>query len=88
MCMHTSSTNILAMDSITTQTVINTIERHAARYGMPAELYVDNGSQLKALDKLQFSIRDVDAFLYDAREIRIFTSTAKSHEERGKVESK
>ena len=87
-CLFTSATSIMAMESIDTQTVINAIERHACRYGMPAEIYVDNGSQLCSIDKFQFSIRDVDAQLYDAQGIRVFTSTAKSHEERGRVENK
>ena len=87
-CQLTSATNILAIENIETQSVINALERHAARYGMPAEVYVDNGSQLAALQKYDFSIRDVDAFLYDARGIRVFLSTPKSHEERGRVEVK
>ena len=87
-CLLTSATNILAIESIDTQSVVGAIERHASRYGMPAEIYIDNGSQLAALDKYQVSIRDIDMQLYDARGIRVLLSTAKSHEERGRVESK
>ena len=56
--------------------------------GTPAELYVDAGSQLAALDQFQCSIRDVDAFLYDSRGIRIFVATPKAHEHRGRIENK
>ena len=87
-CLHTSATNILALEAIDTQSVVFAIERHACRYGMPAEVYVDNGSQLKALEKYQFSLRDIDAQLYDSRGIRVIVSTPKSHQERGKVENK
>ena len=87
-CLHTSATNILALEAIDTQSVVFAIERHACRYGMPAEVYVDNGSQLKALDKYQFSMKDMDAHLYDSRGIRVVISTPKNHEERGKVENR
>jgi hypothetical protein len=87
-CLHTAATNALALEAIDTQSVVNAIERHAARYGMPAELYVDAGSQLAVLDKFTFSIRDVDAILYDARGIRVFVATPKAHVERGRVEHK
>ena len=87
-CLHTSATNILVLESIDTQSVVLAIERHACRYGMPVEVYIDNGSQLKALDKAEFSIRDLDAQVYDARGIRVVVSNAKSHQERGKVERK
>ena len=87
-CLHTSATNILALESIETQEVVNALERHGARYGMPAELYVDAGSQLAAVDKYEYSVRDVDTILHDARGIRVYVSTPKSHEERGRVENK
>ena len=87
-CLHTSATNALALESIETQSVVNAIERHAARYGMPAELYVDSGSQLAALDQYECSLRDVDMILYDSRGIRVFVATPKAHEHRGRIENK
>jgi hypothetical protein len=87
-CLHTSATNILAIERIDTQTVVNALERHGCRFGMPAEVYVDNGSQLAKLDSYSFAIRDIDAQLYDARSVRVFLSTPKAHNERGRVENK
>jgi hypothetical protein len=55
---------------------------------MPAEVYVDNGSQLAKLESYSFAIRDVDTQLYDARSVRVFLSTPKAHNERGRVENK
>ena len=87
-CLLISATNILAIENIETQSVIGALERHAARYGMPAEIYVDNGSQLAAIDKYRVSLRDIDMQMYDSRGVRVILSTAKSHEERGRVEAK
>ena len=87
-CLHTSATNILAMEAVDTQSVVNAIERHACRYGMPAEAYVDNGSQLAKVEDFTYTIRSVDMQLYDSRGIRVFLSTPKSHEGRGRVENK
>jgi len=50
--------------------------------------YVDNGSQLKAIEGAKFKIRDVDARVYDAHGIKVYVSNAKAHEERGRVERK
>ena len=87
-CLHTSATNILALESAETQEVVNALERHGCRYGMPAEVYVDAGSNLAALDKYECSLRDVDSILHDSRGIRVYVSTPKSHEERGRVENR
>jgi hypothetical protein len=46
MCLTTSATSILALEALSTRAVIQALERHAARYGMPAELYVDSKTQL------------------------------------------
>jgi hypothetical protein len=42
-CMVTSATSIMVLDGLTTQAVIQALERHAARYGMPGEIHVDSG---------------------------------------------
>ena len=87
-CILTGATNILALEGIETSDVVQAIERHAGRHGVPSELYVDNGSQLKAIEGAKFKIRDVDARVYDAHGIKVYVSNAKAHEERGRVERK
>ena len=87
-CILTGATNIIAMEGIETQDVVAAIETHSARYGVPAELFIDNGTQLKAMETANFSIRDVNAYIFDACGIRISVSSPKSHEERGRVERK
>jgi len=74
------------VEGLECQDVISGIERHASRYGVPATLFVDSGTQLKALKHASCSVRDVEAQIQDSLGIRIVVSNAKAHEERGRVE--
>ena len=85
-CLVTGATSIMAMEGLETQDVVSALERHASRHGIPKDIYVDNGTQLLALKDVRFSIRDINARLYDSVGMRVHESIAKSHEERGRVE--
>ena len=85
-CLMSGATNIMASEGLETQDIINVIERHSCRYGIPSALYVDNGTQLKALKHASFSIRDLDNVVQDSMGIKIIVSNAKAHSERGRVE--
>ena len=87
-CLLTGATNILALEGIETGDIVQAIERHASRHGVPGELYIDNGSQLKTLEGVTFKIRDVDTRVYDSHGIKVYVSNAKAHEERGRIERK
>ena len=87
-CILTGATNILLLEGLQTQDVVQALERHSSRHGIPSEVFVDNGTQLMALKDVEFSIRDIDCQLYRSMGIRVHDSTAKSHEERGRVERK
>ena len=87
-CILSSATSILALEGLQTQNVIQALERHSARHGVPRKIFVDNGTQLVSLQNNEFSIRDVNTFLYDSVGMTIEVSSAKSHESRGRVEAK
>merc|ERR1712015_27926 len=87
-CLLTGATNILALEGLETQDVIAALERHSARYGIPSHIFVDNGSQLKALQQAEFSIRDLQLQVRKHMGMKVSVSNAKSHEERGRVERK
>ena len=87
-CILSGATDILAMEGAETQDVVAAIERHASRYGVPGEMYIDSGSQLKALEHASFSIRDLEHQVYKSQGIKLKVSNAKAHEERGRVERK
>ena len=76
------------MDSCETQDGVASIKRHSARYGVPGYIYIDNGTQLKALKHSSMSLRDVHAQVQDSLGIKVVVSTAKAHSERGRVEHK
>ena len=87
-CLLTSATSILALEGIETQDVVLALERHSSRHGVPAALYLDQGTQLTALDKLQVSIRDANSQLRESLGLKILPSLAKNHMSRGRVERK
>ena len=86
-CLLSGACNILSMEGCETQNVVAGIERHAARYGVPGYIYIDNGTQLKALKHSSMSLRD-HAQLQDSLGIQVILSTVKVHSERGRVERK
>ena len=86
-CLLTSATNILALDGLTTQTVIQAIERHAARYGVPGHLYVDSGTQLEKLQDTSFQLKDIHMNQTEQR-FQITVAVPKAHTQQGRVEAK
>ncbi len=76
-CLLTSATSILALEGIETQDVVLALEHHSSRHGVPAALYLDQGTQLTALDKLQVSIRDANSQLRESLGLKILPSLAK-----------
>ena len=87
-CLLTSATNILCLEGLETQDICAAIERHSARYGVPACLFVDSGTQLIALKKAEFSIRDFQTMMVRKLDIEVKVSTAKCHSQQGRVEAK
>ena len=59
-CILTGATNILVWEELETQDVIHALDCHSSKYGVPGELFIDNGTQLKALEHAKLSIRDLD----------------------------
>ena len=74
-------------EGIETQDITQATERHSTHSGVPAEMYIDQGTQLKAMDQTSFSVRDLQMQVIDSLGIRLQVSNAKSPEERGRVEN-
>jgi hypothetical protein len=87
-CLLTSATSIMVIDGLTTQTVVMALERHASRYGMPAQVFVDSGTQLEKLNDTHFSIRDVNGWESHGKRFTVTVATPKAHEQQGRVEAK
>ena len=58
-CVLTGATAIFALEGIESQDIVHALERHSARSGVPAKIFVDNGTQLKAMKHAKFSVRDI-----------------------------
>ncbi len=82
-CLTTSATNILALEALSTTAVIQALERHAARYGMPAELYVDSGTQLI---NAEFDVRGINGMQLRGMTFKVTVANPKAHHEQGRVE--
>ena len=87
-CLLSSATSILVLEGLETQDVVMAIERHSAKYGVPAHIFCDAGSQLVNLENTSYSIRDVALRLHSDLGLNVHVSNPKSHEERGRVEAK
>jgi hypothetical protein len=85
-CMTTSATSILTLESLSTVAVIQALERHASRYGMPAELYVDSGTQLINLQKVDFDVRGINGVQLRGMAFKVTIASPKAHHEQGQVE--
>ena len=64
------------------------LERHGSRYGMPAHIYVDSGTQLEKLGDTQFLLRDINSWESQGKRFTVTVATPKAHEQQGRVESK
>ena len=86
-CLLTSATNILVLDGLTTQAVVQAIERHSSRYGLPSKLFVDSGTQLEKLQDASFQLRDINSKLFSHR-FQVTVAVPKAHKQQGRVEAK
>jgi len=86
-CLLTSATNILAIEGISTQLVVQAMERHAARYGMPAKMFVDSGTQLVKLQDTSFQLRDIH-LNQGVHKFEITVTVPGAHQQQGRVEAK
>ena len=55
-----TGTNILALEGLETVDVVQALERHTSRHGIPAVIFVDNGTHLKTLSQARFFLETAD----------------------------
>ena len=84
-CIMSGATSIWMMEGLETQDVIQALERHTTRHGVPADIHVDNGSQLKALKHGKFTVLDVSTNLHHNQGMKIHVLNAKAHQERERL---
>jgi hypothetical protein len=86
-CLLTGAIGIYAMEDWSTQSVLQGIQRHSSRYGIPSYLFVDPGSQLKALANVEFNFTDLHNQLFTMK-CKLTVSSPKAHSSQGRVERK
>ena len=73
-CIMTGATNILALEGLETADVVQALKRHSSRHGIPAVIFVDNGTQLKTLSQATFSLEFADRQVQESMGMRILES--------------
>ena len=87
-CIITGALSIQMCEDWSTASLIQAIERHSCRYGCPAVLYVDQGSQMLKLSDVEYSILDLSNQVSRKYSCSLVTAPPKSHSHQGKVERK
>ena len=85
-CLSTGGIGVYMLENWSTESVLNGLTRHSNRYGVPAILYVDSGSQLKILDKMTFSIQTLSHSLQTSMNCKLVVSAPKAHVSQGRIE--
>ena len=67
----TGATNKLALEGLETANVVQALERHASRHGIPAVIFFDNGTQLKKLSQAKFALECADRQVQESMGMRI-----------------
>ena len=85
-CLLTGATAIYICESEETQSIVLALERHSARFGIPALLHVDSGTSMKKLSDISFNLRDFEGLVKKNMRCSVSVSKPKNHCEQGRVE--
>ena len=85
-CLVTGAIAIHIMEDWSTESVVSALTRLGTRYGMPAVIYIDSGSQLKALKHVSFDIQTLSHNLKCKMSCQLVIAPPKSHVGQGRVE--
>ena len=85
-CLVTGAIAIHIMEDWSTESVVSALTRLGTRYGMPSIVYVDSGSQLKALKNVTFDIQDLSHTLKCKVSCQVIVAPPKSHVGQGRIE--
>ena len=87
-CLVTGACAIYALEDWSTQSVVQGLQRHSCRYGVPSWLFIDHGAQVKKIAEVTFSIIDFKHQLHEKMSCQVILSAPKAHNIQGKVERK
>ena len=87
-CIITGAVSIQMCEDWATNSVVQAIERHSCRYGVPNSLYIDQGAQLLKLTELKVNVHDLISQTSSLLSCQVIVAPPKSHSHQGKVERK
>ena len=87
-CLLTGGVGIYMLENWETESVVKALTRHSNKSGIPSVLYIDAGSQLKALKSASFDIQDLSHTLFRDMRCTLAVAPPKAHETQGRVERK
>ena len=70
-CIMSGAMSIWMIEGLETQDVIQALKCHASCHGVPADIHIDNGSQLKALENAKFTVLVVSTNLHHNQGVKI-----------------
>ena len=87
-CLVTGAISIGVLEDLSVNSVILALTRSASRYGWSKYLVLDNQTSFKALEKMNFSLKDLSGKLWTKQKLILDFSTPLAHNEHGRVEAK
>ena len=85
-CLLSGATAIYMLEDWSVSAVLQGLERHSCRYGVPTQIFIDAGSQLKKLSSAVYSIIDLSNSVRNRFACEVIQAPPKSHSSQGRVE--
>ncbi len=85
-CLLSGATAIYMLEDWSVSSVLQALERHSCRYGVPSQIFIDAGSQLRKLSSATYSIMDLSTSVRNRFACDIVQAPPKSHSAQGRVE--
>ncbi len=85
-CLLSGATAIYMLEDWSVSSVVQAIERHSCRYGVPSQIFIDAGSQLRKLSTAVYSIVDLSNSVRNRFACEVVQAPPKSHSSQGRVE--
>jgi hypothetical protein len=85
-CLLSGATAIYMLEDWSVSSVVQGLERHSCRHGVPSQIFIDAGSQLRKLSSATYSILDLSNSVRNRFSCEVVQAPPKSHSSQGRVE--
>ena len=87
-CILTGAVAIYMCEDWSSDSLLQALERHAGRFGVPSILHVDSGSQMISLQEATFDLKALSGHVKQKMSCEVVVAPPKSHSHQGRVERK